>query len=60
VNSAPQIDLEIVIGLLRKEAAAVIAYREKNGPFKTLDDLKNVPELDFKKIDAAKDRIVCF
>jgi competence protein ComEA len=60
VNSAPAIDLESVIGLLRKEAAAVVAYREKNGPFATIDDLKEVPGLDFKKIEAAKDRIVCF
>ena len=60
VNTAPQIDLESVIGLLRSEARALIAHREKNGPCKTIDDLKNVPGLDFKKIEAAKDRIVCF
>jgi len=58
VNTAEAIDLESVCGLLRKEAAAVIDYREKNGKFKTLDDLKNVPGLDFKKIDAARDRLV--
>jgi len=58
VNTAAAIDLESVAGLLRKEAAAVIEYREKNGKFKTLDDLKNVPGLDFKKIDAARDRLV--
>src|SRR5262245_14170872 len=58
VNSATAIDLESVAGLLRKEAAAVIEYREKNGKFNTLDDLKKVPGLDFKKIEAAKDRLV--
>jgi competence protein ComEA len=58
VNAAPAIDLESVIGLLRSEARALIAYREKT-PCKVLDDLKNVPGLDFKKIEAAKDRIVC-
>jgi competence protein ComEA len=60
VNSAPAIDLESVIGLLRKEAAAIVTYREQKGPFKTIDDLKKVPGLDFKKIEAAKDRIVAF
>ena len=60
VNNAPQIDLESVIGLLRREAAALIAHREKNGPCKTIDDLKNVAGLDFRKIEEAKDRIVCF
>jgi competence protein ComEA len=60
VNKAPAIDLESVIGLLRSEARALIEYREKNGPCKVLEDLKKVPGLDFKKIEAAKDRIVCF
>ena len=60
VNSAPQIDLESVIGLLRSEARALVTYREKNGPCAAIDDLKKVPGLDFKKIEAAKDRIVCF
>ena len=60
VNSAPAIDLESVIGLLRSEARALITYREKNGPCQALDDLKKVPGLDFKKIDAARDRVVCF
>ncbi len=58
VNTAPAIDLESVVGLLRSEARALIAYREKN-PCKMIDDLKKVPGLDFKKIEAARDRIVC-
>ncbi len=58
VNTAPQIDLEAVAGLLRREAAAIIEYREKHGPFKTLDDLKKVPGLDFTKIDSRRDFIV--
>lgn len=55
VNTAQQIDLESAGGLLRREAAAVVQYREKHGRFKTLDDLKKVPGLDFKKIDARRD-----
>jgi len=58
LNTAPAIDLESVAGLLRSEARALIAFREKT-PCKSLDDLKNVPGLDFKKILAAKDRVVC-
>ena len=58
LNTAPAIDLESVVGLLRSEARALIAYREKT-PCTALDDLKNVPGLDFKKIEAAKDRVVC-
>lgn len=55
VNTAAQIDLESAGGLLRREATAVIRYREKHGRFKTLDDLKKVPGLDFKKIDSRRD-----
>ena len=37
--------------------AAVIAFRTKNGAFKSIEDLKKVPALDPEKIDAKKDRI---
>ncbi|HTM26015.1 MAG TPA: helix-hairpin-helix domain-containing protein [Vicinamibacterales bacterium] len=60
MNSASAIDLEAVAGLLRKEAAIWIAYRNKNGPCKALDDLKKVDGLPFKKIDERRDRLVCF
>ncbi len=58
LNTATQIDLEAAGGLLRREAAAVIRYREQHGRFKTVDDLKKVPGLDFKKIDSRRDAVV--
>jgi competence protein ComEA len=58
LNTASQIDLEAAGGLLRREAAAVIRYREQNGRFKTVDDLKKVPGLDFKKIENRREAIV--
>jgi competence protein ComEA len=60
LNSAAQIDFESVLELLRREAAAIVAYREKHGAFKSVVDLKKVPGLDFKKIDSKRDRIVVF
>ena len=60
LNSASSVDLEAVAGLLRKEAAAWIAYRNKNGPCTKLDDLKKVAGVPFKKIDDRRDRLVCF
>jgi len=60
MNSATSIELESVASLLRKEAAAWIAYRNKNGPCKALDDLKKVEGVPFKKIDERRDRLVCF
>jgi competence ComEA-like helix-hairpin-helix protein len=59
LNTAPAIDLESVAGLLRKEAAALIAYRTKHGPCKALEDLKTVPGVDFRKINRRRDRLVC-
>jgi competence protein ComEA len=59
LNSAPAVELEAVAGLLRKESAALIAYRERNGPCKKLEDLKKVVGLDYKKIDARKARLAC-
>ena len=58
VNAATAIELESGLSLRRSQASAVIAYREKNGPFKTIDDLKKVPGLDLVKIEEKKDRIV--
>lgn len=60
INTAEQIDFESVLTLLRREAAAIIAYRTRNGPFKTVEELKKVPGLDYKKIEKGKDRIVAF
>ena len=57
VNKAPAIELEAGLSLKRSEAAAVIAYRSKNGPFKSIEDLKKVPGIDAAKIDAQKDRL---
>jgi len=57
VNKATSVDLESSLVLTKTEAAAIIQYRTAKGPFKSLDDLKNVPGLDYKKIDAKKSRI---
>jgi competence protein ComEA len=60
LNTATSIDLESITMFLRKESAAWIAYRAKNGPCKTIDDLKKVPGVDFKKIEERRERLVCF
>ena len=57
VNTATAVQLESVLELLRREAAAFIEYRDKVKRFKSLDDLKNVPGVPFKKIEAKKDSI---
>ena len=59
LNTATAIELESVAGLLRKEAAALIAHREKNGPCKKLEDLRKIAGLDYKKIEARKEQLAC-
>src|SRR4030095_11316711 len=52
VNKAAAIEFEARLSLKRSEAAKIIAYREKNGPFKSIADLKKVPGIDTAKIEA--------
>lgn len=58
VNQATAAELGSGLGLSEKEAAAIVKYRTGKGPFKALEDLKKVPDLDFKKIEAQKERLV--
>jgi competence protein ComEA len=55
VNQATAKSLEAELELTTKEAEAIVAYRERNAPFKSLEDLKKVPGVDPKELDAAKD-----
>src|SRR5262249_33275946 len=57
VNKAAAIEFESGLSLRRSQAAAIIRYREKNGPFKSIEDLKKVPGVDVEKIEAKKDRL---
>jgi competence protein ComEA len=40
-----------------QDADAIVRYREENGSFKTMEDLKKVPGLDAGKIEAHRDRL---
>ena len=40
----------------KKGAAAMIEYRTKNGPFKTVDDLKNVPGISELTVERLGER----
>jgi competence protein ComEA len=57
INRARSIELESGLSLKRSEAAAIIEYRDKHGPFKSIADLKKVPGIDAAKIESKKDRL---
>ena len=58
VNKATATQLATSLGMTADEAKEVVSYREKNGDFKSLDDLKKVPNVDAKKLDAKKDLLL--
>src|SRR5690349_19272026 len=58
INKAPAIELESRLSLKRSQAAALIAYRKAHGDFKSLEDLKKVPQLDYELLESKKDQIV--
>jgi competence protein ComEA len=57
VNKASAQDLKTGLEITAKEADAIVAYREKNGDFKSVEQLEKVPGLDAGKIEAKKNRI---
>ena len=42
INSASATDLEALPGIGAKTAARIVEYRQKNGPFKKVEELMNV------------------
>lgn len=54
INKATAAQIEKTLQLDPTAAEAITAYRDKHGNFKSLDDLKQVPDLDTAIIDAKK------
>lgn len=57
VNQDLAKELEATLEISPESAAAIVRYRQQNGNFKTLDDLKKVPGVDAAKLDAKRDII---
>ena len=59
INTASHTELQkALIGVGDRNATEIIKYREKNGPFKTLEDLDKVKYVGPRLLDKNKDRIV--
>lgn len=50
LNTAGKAELESVNGIGPQKAEAIIEYRNKNGPFKKVDDLKKVKGFGDKSV----------
>lgn len=58
INAATATQLDTLPGIGPSTAAAVVAYREKNGPFQKTEDLMKVSGIKQSRYDAIKD-LVC-
>ncbi len=57
INTAPFQEIKAVLKLTAAETQAVVDFRQQNGAFHTVADLRKVPGVPPEKIDAQKDRI---
>lgn len=57
VNTATRQELEALKGIGPVKAQAIIDYRTKNGPFKSVDDLANVKGIGPKTLEDLRDEL---
>jgi competence protein ComEA len=57
VNTATAKELEAMLDISDKDAAAIVSYRQEKGNFKSFDDLTKVPGVPRNKLDGLKDKI---
>lgn len=57
VNKATAAQIGAFLEMQDSEAAAIVRYREANGNFKNWEELKKVPGVDSKKVEAKKERL---
>ncbi|PLR78091.1 hypothetical protein CU633_07475 [Bacillus sp. V3-13] len=58
INTADPAALETLPGIGPSKSAAIIEYRETNGAFKTVDDLKSISGIGEKTFEKLKDKII--
>ena len=57
VNKATAKEIQAILEISPESATAIVNYRQQNGSFKTLDELKKVPGVDAAKLDAKREII---
>jgi competence ComEA-like helix-hairpin-helix protein len=58
INKSPAAELQVTMNCSADVAAAIVKRRQESGPFKSIDDVKNVAGVDAAKVDAWKSRFV--
>ena len=57
LNTASQTELETVTGIGPSTALKIIKYREENGKFKSIEELKNISGIGDAKFDTIKEEV---
>ncbi len=57
INTATKEELETISGIGSSKADAIISYREENGEFSSIEDIKNVPGIGESLYEKIKDYI---
>lgn len=57
INTADDTELQTLTGIGPAKAAAIIDHREKNGPFKAIEDLKLISGIGEKSFEKLKEQI---
>ncbi|MCY7024921.1 helix-hairpin-helix domain-containing protein [Streptococcus sanguinis] len=57
LNTATEAELQTISGIGQKRASDIIAYRESNGRFKSVDDLKKVSGIGDKTLEKLKEYV---
>jgi len=57
VNTASAAELTTISGIGESKAKAIVDYREKNGAFKTVDDLKAVQGIGDKLLEKVRPQV---
>ena len=58
VNKAAAKEIETQFELTSTEAEAIVKYRQDKGDFKDVAGMKNVPGMDFAKIESVRYRVI--
>ena len=57
LNAATQAELETLTGIGPSKAIAILEYRETNGKYQQVEDLKNISGIGDKTFEKLKDSI---
>ena len=58
INTATAADFERLDGIGKVLAARMVAYRNENGPYQSVDDLQNVSGIGPKRLAAIRERCI--